>query len=80
MEVAEDLPSGCHVADFQFPARENPAGAFKEWGESERGRAIELGKRETAKRVPSIMAIGVASSDCRGSRRCEMHADSIVCR
>lgn len=42
--------SGCHVADFQFPARENPAASEEGRKESEREQEEEeTEKREAAR-------------------------------
>jgi len=67
--------AGCHVADFQFPARESPA--FKEeGGKGREGRERER-EREREKVGGRYGAIGIAPSDCRRLRKCEVHVDSV---
>lgn len=62
---------GCHVTDFQFPARESLA-VFRE---REKGREED---REKAKLGKVARHYGDRRcSDCRRLRRCEMHADSV---
>jgi len=70
--------AGCHVADFQFPARESPA--FKEeGGKGREGKRERERKRERLRKVGGRYgAIGIAPSDCRGLRKCEVHADSVL--